>query len=164
MRLSEKLQLPAQSSNGQARAQGDNTVSTPVTYATKAQPARIRLSDPRVAEQSPPSTLRQHQLAIPTKIRFNAKGHRIDEKVGSDASQLPILKNLKLCNRYFLTRCHFTDCKHRHEYPHKLDKQAVDTLRFIARLSQCRDKYYEDRLCVGGHQCPYDRECQYRSK
>lgn len=165
----EKLQIQAQNSNGPARDSKVSTSNVPATYANMAQatqvginvPPQARVVESRAVEQPALTTLRQSQLAMPKKIQFNINGHRIDERIVPDASQMAKLKKLKLCNRHFLTQCAFEDCKHSHNCPLKLDKKAIDTLRFIARLSQCRDKYCDDILCVSGHQCPYSDQCLF---
>lgn len=64
------------------------------------------------------------------------------------------LKELKLCNNFYLLGyCSGgKTCKHKHDY--KLTAQQKTALRFVARLSPCwQGLACDDPKCVSGHKC-----------
>lgn len=109
-----------------------------------------------------PLRLLDNQLISPLGIHFNAKGQRIDEPLAySEPEILTRLKALKLCNRYFLSKCTYTDCTHKHDY-RPLSRDEKVALRRIARYSKCsKGSWCEDKSCVAAHICPHGDRCEY---
>lgn len=94
------------------------------------------------------------------KIFHNSKGQRVDQPIKADRATVTRLKPMKLCNRHFLTQCHYEVCTHSHVG--NLTPAELDALRFIARLSPCQTVYCEDPDCVAGHRCMQGSNCDRR--
>jgi hypothetical protein len=91
-----------------------------------------------------------------TTYFVNRQGQRIDAPLTYDKNFLHYLYEHKsrLCNNYYLRKqCKYgTACTWDHTM--KLSAVQVDTLRFKARTSPCRDIFCRDPVCTLGHACP----------
>jgi hypothetical protein len=86
----------------------------------------------------------------------NQKGQRIDPPLTYDKNFLHYLYEHKsrLCNNYYLRKqCGYGDtCTWDHTM--KMTPLQLDTLRYKARTSPCRDLFCRDPVCTLGHVCP----------
>ncbi|KAK4543212.1 hypothetical protein LTR36_005762 [Oleoguttula mirabilis] len=96
------------------------------------------------------------------RIQLNAAGQRIDERLPArDPDILARVRDLKLCNRFYLSSCTFSDCTHRHDY-RKLTSEEKVALRRVARFSKCtKGTRCMDNTCVAAHQCVYGDSCDW---
>ena len=133
--------------------------TSPLTYASTVKQTN-GMHDKQTLAIARPHSTEITQAKSGTKIFQNSKGQRVDQDVNADRMLVNKLKSLKLCNRHFLTHCHFPACTHRHEG--KLDPKEINALKFIARLSPCRvfQSFCEDPDCVAGHRCMQGADCQ----
>lgn len=100
---------------------------------------------------SPPPTPQPTPAAVQT-IPRNRHGQRIDPVVKYDANEVERVKKLKMCNVHFLRQdCIFgDDCTHDHSY--KPNKNEVQTLRHVARMTPCKFGTECDEIkCIYGH-------------
>lgn len=129
---------PAPSSN----ASSMNPMAT--SWATTAVSNATRIV-------SPPPTPQPTPAAVQT-IPRNRHGQRIDPVVKFDANEVERVKKLKMCNVHFLRHdCIFgDDCTHDHSY--KPNKNEVQTLRHVARMTPCKFGTECDEIkCIYGH-------------
>lgn len=95
------------------------------------------------------------------RILVNAHGQRLDEPIKTLDKDLAYkLKQLKLCNRNYLSKdCSYgNSCTHSHKRP--LAPVELDNLRHVARSTAC--EYGLDCMnpdCCNGHRCQYARRC-----
>ncbi|MCJ1265236.1 hypothetical protein MMC22_005111 [Lobaria immixta] len=100
---------------------------------------------------SPPPTPQPTPVVVQT-IPRNRHGQRIDPVVKYDANEVERVKKLKMCNVHFLRHdCIFgDDCTHDHAY--KPNKNEVQTLRHVARMTPCKFGTECDEIkCIYGH-------------
>ncbi|KAK5102648.1 hypothetical protein LTS08_003448 [Lithohypha guttulata] len=104
----------------------------------------------------------EHKTSSKAKrILVNAHGQRLDEPIKTLDKDLAYkLKQLKLCNRHYLSKdCSYgNSCTHSHKRP--LAPIEVDNLRHVARSTAC--EYGLDCMnpdCCNGHRCQYARRC-----
>jgi hypothetical protein len=138
-------------------------VTPPASYAsTVKQTNGLQDKHPPVVSKSLSVDVAQAKTG--RKIFQNSKGQRLDPPITADRTIVSRLKPLKLCNRHFLTNCHYAVCTHSHEG--RLDPAEINALRFIARLSPCQmfQASYEDPDCVAGHRCMQGQNCEKGSK
>lgn len=99
---------------------------------------------------SPPPT--PQPTPVVQTIPRNRHGQRIDPVVKYDANEVERVKKLKMCNVHFLRHdCIFgDDCTHDHSY--KPNKNEVQTLRHVARMTPCKFGTECDEIkCIYGH-------------
>ncbi|KIW15332.1 hypothetical protein PV08_05378 [Exophiala spinifera] len=105
---------------------------------------------------SPPTTPNVSPI-----IYQNQYGQRLDIPLSYDKEYLKLLydKNSKLCNNFYLRgNCPFgSSCAWDHSQ--KLSQTQLDTLRYKARTSNCRNPFCTDPTCCLGHMCPRGNAC-----
>ena len=120
-----------------------NTTMNPTanSWASAANAARIA---------SPPPT--SQPTPITTVVPRNRYGQRIDPPMKYDHSDVKRVKDIHMCNVHFLREdCPFgEDCTHDHTY--KPNKNELQTLKYVARLTPCRFGSECDEVkCIYGH-------------
>jgi len=119
---------------------------------------------PVTQSQVPPVPPSTSNLNLPGNgkvlhIFFNQSGHRLDPVVRYDKRLYPSLRERKLCNAFFLTKCEFRNCSYDHRST--LSQEELSTLRYFAKLNACQSASCRDPCCISGHVCPYDGKCNY---
>jgi hypothetical protein len=100
---------------------------------------------------SPPPTP-QPITSASAVIPRNRFGQRIDSPIKFDQSDVKRVKDLHMCNVYFLRQdCPYgRDCTHDHSY--KPNKNELQTLKYVARMTPCRFGSECDEIkCIYGH-------------
>ncbi|KAI4128669.1 MAG: hypothetical protein LQ338_002615 [Usnochroma carphineum] len=138
----------------------------PITSASNPSPAPSNPSipNPRATSWATTATAAAHFVSPPAtptptvshpitseEIPRNRYGQRIDPPIVYDKEVVNKVRNLKLCNVYFLRRdCQYDPCTHSHKY--KITKNELAALKTIARMVPC---YYgsdcDDPKCIYGH-------------
>ena len=102
---------------------------------------------------SPPATAspatQNASLAILPRNRY---GQRVDPIIKLDMSDVKRVKDLHMCNVHFLREdCPYgKECTHDHSY--KPNKNELQTLKYVARLTPCRfGSECDDIKCIYGH-------------
>ena len=132
-----------------------NVPTRPATYPTvntSRQPQALLMSPSTSTSESPSNT--RH-----VRVYFNQDGHRLDPDVRYDKRLYASLKEKKLCNAFFLSKCEYANCGYDHSG--ELSHEELNTLRYIAKLKPCQSVYCEDACCVSGHVCPHDGKCMF---
>ncbi|RMD42058.1 hypothetical protein DV735_g3064, partial [Chaetothyriales sp. CBS 134920] len=97
-----------------------------------------------------------------TPVLFQNKYHqRLDPPLRYDKDFLGVLfsSKTKLCNNFYLKgHCSYGEhCSWDHS--ERLNALQLDTLRYKARTSACRDPFCLDADCTLGHRCPRGERC-----
>ncbi|KAK7894882.1 hypothetical protein LTR67_005621 [Exophiala xenobiotica] len=94
-------------------------------------------------------------------IYQNQYGQRLDIPLHPDKDYLKFLydKNARLCNNFYLRgHCPYgAGCEWDHTQ--KLSQAQLDTFRYKARTSSCRNPFCTDPTCCLGHMCPRGNAC-----
>ncbi|KAG8527169.1 uncharacterized protein KY384_008599 [Bacidia gigantensis] len=102
----------------------------------------------------------------PRPIIRDEHGRRLDIPTNYKEELINQLDNGRLCNNYHLKgNCAYPKCKHLHQVPviegnphgpkRNLTSDEVETLRYIARRSPCRNRTScNDPRCFASHRCP----------
>lgn len=114
------------------------------SWATTAISSTARLASPPPT----PQPLATASITIPR----NRYGQRIDPLLKYDHNDVKRVKELHMCNVHFLRGdCPYAEgCSHVHNY--KPNKNELQTLKYIARLTPCRFGSECDEIkCIYGH-------------
>lgn len=114
------------------------------SWATTAISNNSRLASPPPT----PQPISSASAVIP-RNRF---GQRIDPPIKFDQSDVKRVKDMHMCNVHFLREdCPYgRDCTHDHSY--KPNKNELQTLKYVARLTPCRFGSECDEIkCIYGH-------------
>ena len=117
---------------------------TASSWATTANSMPAHLASPPPTPQPTPPT----NKVIPR----NRWGQRVDPMMTYDKLEVQRVKKIKMCNVHFLRKdCPYGDhCTHDHSYAP--NKNELQTLRYIARMTPCRfGSDCDDILCIYGH-------------
>ena len=100
---------------------------------------------------SPPTTTN------PPPIIHNSRGERLDPPIPHDRTAVQRVKELKLCNVYYLRgSCSKGGCTHRHDYTPNAEEMRCLTI--VARMAPCnRGTACDAPACIYGHACPAPR-------
>ncbi|KAK6374076.1 hypothetical protein LTR64_002183 [Lithohypha guttulata] len=121
------------------------------------------LSSPPMTTNDSHTTSQEEQKPSSKAKRILVNGHdqRLDEPIKNLDKDLAYkLKQLKLCNRFYLSKdCSYGDsCTHSHK--RVLTPFELDNLRYVARSTACEyglDCKNPD--CYNGHRCQYATRC-----
>ena len=130
-----------------------------------ASPARLSAASLPANEQSQTLDLRPsapttaQRGANKPRINWNKDGERIDEKLPlCNPGIVQELKSMRLCHRFYLTKCEYDPCKHIHSA--KLSVQQRTALKRVARTLVCPGgRWCEDPFCVAAHNCLWGADC-----
>ncbi|KIW50044.1 hypothetical protein, variant [Exophiala xenobiotica] len=130
--------------------------------AESLMPSRERQA-PVTSLTSSDGKSRQAALSLtPSPVIYqNQYGQRLDIPLHPDKDYLKFLyeKNSRLCNNFYLRgHCPYgANCEWDHSQ--KLSQAQLDTFRYKARTSNCRNPFCTDPTCCLGHMCPRGNTC-----
>ncbi|KAF7534645.1 hypothetical protein G7054_g6045 [Neopestalotiopsis clavispora] len=134
-----------------------------VQYATAA--ARTPNTSNQTADSS--QSLPASRNASNEVLR-NSSGQRLDSTLSFTQQHFLKLKNLKLCNIFYITgKCSFLENYGNCQYKHNasISSEELVALREVARYAACQKGIYcGDPECVAGHRCPWEKrgKCENR--
>ena len=152
--VSGNLSVPRSRNDSHASSIASATVPVPAVPTGKTWA--------KLAQESAtlPQTSTVPRPVAPTSRLHNKKGQRIDPPFLLDWEALKRVKQIRMCNMYYLhpKSCKFSEekCNHRHDYTPT--NAEVEILRSVSRENACRHGVgCDDPDCIYGHRCPYPR-------
>lgn len=134
------------------------------TVAGVKRPASASYSSGRPTASTPADKKSSQPTTVPAPspiIYQNQYGQRLDTPLNFDKDYLKLLyeKNSRLCNNFYLRgHCPYgSSCAW--EHTQKLNQTQLDTMRYKARTSNCRNPFCTDPACCLGHMCPRRSAC-----